>query len=173
MHTCARLAPWAESVEQRQSIVMFVTDQPAFTEIAATPVRRRRLTPDQALDSSPGRVRDIAALRGLGFTYREISQYYNVTPQAVSLLLSRHHRKMEAIGGRPLLVALSSRATTALRRLGVETREDAVAAKVLSKLAHARNCGRKTLDEIEHWMSKTTSDAPQQQFCALKLRSIA
>jgi DNA-directed RNA polymerase alpha subunit len=47
---------------------------------------------------------------------------------------------------------MSNRATNALRRLGIETREDAVAVKVLSKLAHARNCGRKTLEEIERWM---------------------
>jgi DNA-directed RNA polymerase alpha subunit len=70
------------------------------------------------------------------------------------LLLSRHRRKMEAIGGATKLVAMSNRATNALRRLGIEPQEDPVAVKVLSKLAHARNCGRKPLEEIERWMTK-------------------
>jgi DNA-directed RNA polymerase alpha subunit len=48
---------------------------------------------------------------------------------------------------------MSNRATNALRRLGIETQEDPVAVKVLSKLAHARNCGRKPLEEIERWMT--------------------
>jgi len=114
--------------------------------------RKSKISPSQALNSAPGRVRDIAALRGLGYTYREIAQHYGVTPQAVSLLLSRNHRNMKAIGGKPQLAALSSRATNALRRLGIETREEAIAVQALSKLACTRNCGRKTLDEIEEWL---------------------
>jgi transposase-like protein len=107
----------------------------------------------EALNSSPGRVRDIAALRGLGYTYREIAQHYGVTPQAVSLLLSRNRRNMKSIGGKPQLAALSARATNALRRLGIGTREEAIAAQALAKLAHTRNCGRKTVDEIARWMT--------------------
>jgi transposase-like protein len=113
---------------------------------------KSKIPPLEALTSSPGRVRDIAALRGLGYTYREIAQHYGVTPQAVSLLLSRNRRNMKSIGGKPQLATLSSRATNALRRLGIETREEAIAVQALSKLANTRNCGRKTLDEIEEWL---------------------
>ena len=91
-------------------------------------------------------------MRGLGYTYREIAEHYQVTPQAISLLLMRNRRDMKAIGGHPQMANLSTRATSALRRLGITSREEAIAEKALAKLAHARNCGRKTLDEIERWI---------------------
>lgn len=123
-------------------------------ESPGTAIRRRpHATPEQALDFSAGRVRDVAALRGLGFSYREIAAHYGVTPQAVSILLLRTRCNMKSIGGKPQLATLSTRATNALRRLGIETREQALAAEVLSRLACARNCGRKTLEEIKSWMS--------------------
>ena len=74
---------------------------------------KRRTNPDTALEISTGRVRDIAALYGLGFSFREIAEHYHVTPQAVSLLLERNRRKMEAIGGLPSMAALSTRAVSA------------------------------------------------------------
>lgn len=123
-------------------------------EPTATPVRHRRHpSPAQALEFSAGRVRDVAALRGLGFSYREIAQHYGVTPQAVSLLLTRCRRQMDAIGGNPELANLSTRACAALRRLGVHSREEATTARVLERLSHARNCGRKTLEEIADWIT--------------------
>lgn len=156
---CTRVLGWSlgDSCRTLEQVhVMSIADQPAFAESAATSERRRELTIEQALESSPGRVRDIAALRGLGFTYREIGRHYGVTPQAISLLLIRCRRNMKAIGGRPQMANLSTRATNALRRLGIESREEAIAANVLGKLAHARNCGRKTLNEIECWIANTS-----------------
>ena len=128
-------------------------DQVSWCSPAAGREHKSKLSPADALAASPGRVRDIAALRGLGYSYREIAKHYQVTPQAISLLLMRNRRDMKAIGGRPQMANLSTRATNALRRLGIESREDAIAEKALAKLAHARNCGRKTLDEIERWIS--------------------
>ena len=127
-------------------------------ENTGTAVRRRHLpTPTEALEFSAGRVRDIAALRGLGFSYREIALHYGVTPQAISLLLARSRKQMKAIGGEPGLANLSTRAAAALRRLGIQNRHEALAGDALARLAHARNCGRKTLEEIEHWMTSQPS----------------
>jgi len=126
-------------------------------EHVAAARRKPHPTPEQALEFSAGRVRDVAALRGLGFSYREIASHYGVTPQAISVLLSRCRRQMKAIGGAPGLANLSTRAATALRRLGMQSREEARAGDALARLAHARNCGRKTLEEIEHWI---TSQSP-------------
>jgi prepilin-type N-terminal cleavage/methylation domain-containing protein len=127
----------------------------------ATP-RRTPVSPEQALQFSAGRVRDVAALRGLGFSYREIAKHYGVTPQAISLLLTRNRRQMKAIGGSPELANLSARACSALQRLGVQSRQDALAADVLQRLSHARNCGRKTLEEIADWI-KATAHNPYGQ----------
>lgn len=125
-------------------------------EPPVTTIRQPHLpTPTEALEFSAGRVRDIAALRGLGFSYREIASHYGVTPQAISLLLARSRKQMKAIGGDPELANLSARACAALQRLGVHTREEAIAANVLERLAHARNCGRKTLEEIGDWIARS------------------
>ena len=35
------------------------------------------------LEELPQRIRDIATLRGLGYTFREISKQFEVTPQAI------------------------------------------------------------------------------------------
>ena len=129
------------------------TENPARTKSGAT-------SPQDALELSTGRVRDIAALRGLGFSYREIAEHYQVTPQAISLLLARNRHKMSSIGGHPEIMELSTRATNALGRLGVTTREQATAANAVEKLRNARNCGRKTLTEIEGWMAGSTLPTP-------------
>ena len=102
----------------------------------------------------PHRVRDIAMMRGLGYSFREIAQQLNVTPQAVSLMLSRHRRALKSLNGAMELCHLSARAVNALGRHGVSTREEARANDVLHRLRSERNCGRKTLDEIERWMSE-------------------
>lgn len=124
--------------------------------------RRHQPTPAQALQFSAGRVRDIAALRGLGFSYREIASHYGVTPQAISLLLARSRKQMKAIGGDPELADLSARACAALQRLGVHSRQEAATANVIERLGHARNCGRKTLDEISEWISGVSVRAVHQ-----------
>ena len=57
------------------------------------------------LEELPHRVRDIATLRGLGYTFREISEQFGVTPQAISLMLSRHRRVLKTLRGAVELAA--------------------------------------------------------------------
>jgi predicted transcriptional regulator len=106
-------------------------------------------------DDIPHRVRDIAMMRGLGYSFREIAEQLNVTPQAVSLMLTRHRRSLKSIKGAMELCQLSARAVNALGRHRVSTREEARNTNVLLQLRGERNCGRKTLEEIERWMSET------------------
>ncbi len=105
------------------------------------------------IESLPQRVREIAVLRGLGYSFREISQQFKVTPQAASLMLSRHRRSLKSLAGSKELTELSARAVNALGRHKISTREQAKRADVLHLLRHQRNCGRKTFEEIEHWIA--------------------
>lgn len=100
----------------------------------------------------PHRVRDIATLRGLGYSFREIAEQFNVTPQAVSLMLTRHRRSLKSLGEAVELQNLSARAVNALGRHRISTRDEARSRDVLTLLRGERNCGRKTLDEIERWL---------------------
>jgi hypothetical protein len=104
------------------------------------------------LETVPQRVGEIAMLRGLGYSYREIGRQFSVTPQAVSLMLSRHRRALKSLGTAVELSNLSARAVNALGRHGIKNREQARNANVLDILRDERNCGRKTLDEITHWL---------------------
>lgn len=104
------------------------------------------------LEAVPQRVGEIAMLRGLGYSYREIGRQFSVTPQAVSLMLSRHRRALKSLGSAVELSSLSARAVNALGRHGIKNREQARSANVLDMLRDERNCGRKTLDEIAHWL---------------------
>jgi hypothetical protein len=104
------------------------------------------------LETVPQRVGEIAMLRGLGYSYREIGRQFSVTPQAVSLMLSRHRRALKSLGTAVELSNLSARAVNALGRHGIKNREQARNANVLDILRDERNCGRKTLDEIAHWL---------------------
>jgi hypothetical protein len=104
------------------------------------------------LEAIPQRVGEIAMLRGLGYSYREIGRQFSVTPQAVSLMLSRHRRAFKSLGSAVELSNLSARAVNALGRHGIKNREQARNANVLDILRDERNCGRKTLDEIAHWL---------------------
>jgi hypothetical protein len=106
------------------------------------------------VDPVPQRVREIAMLRGLGYSFREIARQYNVTPQAISLMLSRHRRYMGSLRNTIELGHLSARAVNALGRHGISTREEAIRGNVLGLLKSARNCGRKTLDEISEWIGQ-------------------
>ncbi len=108
----------------------------------------------EGLMDLPQRVRDIATLRGLGYSLREIASQLDVTPQAVSLMLSRHQRALKSLGGAIDLHGLSSRAVNALGRHGISSRKQARERNVLPKLRGARNCGPKTLREIECWMGE-------------------
>lgn len=128
----------------------------------AQPVSRRTVTPRFAPEEIPPRVREIAMMRGLGYSFREIAQQLNVTPQAVALMLSRHRRALKSLKGAMELSQLSARAVNALGRHGISTRERAREQNVLGLLRGQRNCGRKTLDEIERWMSDGTKREVRQ-----------
>jgi DNA-directed RNA polymerase alpha subunit len=52
------------------------------------------------------------------------------------------------------LNSLSARAVNVLGRHGIRTREQAHQANVLALLAGERNCGRKTMDEVDRWMEE-------------------
>jgi hypothetical protein len=104
-------------------------------------------------------VRDIATLRGLGYSFREIGREFEVTPQAISLMLSRHRRVLKGLRGAVELHGLSPRAVNALGRLGIRTREDVGGKDVLALLKGERNCGAKTLGEIERWLVGDESPA--------------
>lgn len=106
------------------------------------------------IDPVPQRVREIAMLRGLGYPFREIARQYNVTPQAISLMLSRHRRAMGSLRDAVELSHLSARAVNALGRHGIRSREEAIQRNALDLVKSARNCGRKTLDEISEWIGE-------------------
>lgn len=112
-------------------------------------------TGSPAVSSVPERIRQIAMLRGLGYSYRQIAAPLNVTPQAVSLMLMRHRRSLKSLGDAMELNSLSARAVNVLGRHGIRTREQARQVNVLERLAGERNCGRKTMDEIVRWIEES------------------
>lgn len=107
----------------------------------------------EAIESLPARVRTIATLRGLGYSFRAIGSYFSITPQAVSLMLARHRRVLKNFDATPEFRELSCRAVNALGRHGIMSREDARRVNALEILRGERNCGSKTLEEIERWIS--------------------
>jgi DNA-directed RNA polymerase alpha subunit len=50
------------------------------------------------------------------------------------------------------LRGLSTRAVNALGRHGITSREQALSSEIMRLLANEKNCGRKTLAEIEAWL---------------------
>ena len=108
----------------------------------------------------PGRVRDIATLRGLGYTCIEIGRRFGITPQAVSATLARHHRRIGDFGARQEMLELSGRAVNVLSRIGVNNRADARGRDVFALLHRERNCGAKTLEEIRGWLDRGTEETP-------------
>jgi hypothetical protein len=105
-----------------------------------------------SLDEIPLHVRNVAALRGLGFTFRQIGRTYGVTPQAASIMLARQRALMKGQGRRPELAGLSPRAVNCLGRLGIRDRAGARAVPNLeARLQNQRNCGQKTIREILDW----------------------
>jgi predicted transcriptional regulator len=110
----------------------------------------------------PLRIRELAVLRGLGYSLREIGKQFGVTPQAVSLMLQRHRRVLKSLGGVAELRGLSARAVNALGRHGVTSRAEARRRGVLELLRNERNCGRKTLAEIDRWMAETEAVAVEE-----------
>jgi IS30 family transposase len=116
-------------------------------------------SPLNQLDAVPQRIREIAMLRGLGYSFRQIAQQFSVTPQAISLMLSRHRKSLKSLRGAFELNNLSARAVNALGRHGIHTREEARHQSVLELLKNERNCGRKTLGEIEQWLDEGNSQS--------------
>ncbi len=114
--------------------------------------RRDKATPVDTLESLPRRVRDIAALRGLGYSFREIGREFEVSPQAISLMLSRHRRVLKQLRGDIDLQGLSARAVNTLDRFGIRSREDAAGRNLSDLLKGERNCGAKTRSEIARWL---------------------
>lgn len=105
----------------------------------------------------PRFVRDVAAWRGLGYSLREISRNYGVTPQALSVMLVRQRQRWRSspVLASGELAGLSPRAINCLGRLGISKRDDARRLAGLEKcLRSERNCGSKTIREILDWASK-------------------
>lgn len=111
------------------------------------------------LNDVPFRVREFATLRGLGYSFRQIANLFNVTPQAVSLTLERHRRTVKSLGVDSELAGLSARAVNVLGRHRVSTRAQARMRNLQELLKDERNCGRKTLEEIARWMSEVPSSS--------------
>lgn len=105
------------------------------------------------MEALPARIRDIAIMRGLGYKLSEIARHMDLTPQAVSIMLQRHRARIKDLGVRTEHWGLSTRAANVLGRLHVSTREQARAMNVAAKLRGQRNCGEKTIREIECWLS--------------------
>ncbi len=114
---------------------------------------------DDVLAKLPGRTRDIATLRGLGYTCLEIGRLFGISAQAVSATLARHHRRIGDFGARSELLELSARAANALTRIGIDGRADARGRDVFALLRRERNCGAKTLEEIGRWLDRGANDA--------------
>ena len=106
-----------------------------------------------ATEEIPLRVREIAMMRGLGFSFREIGGEFGISPQAVSLMLSRHRRAAKSLGPDSPFRGLSSRAVNVLGRHAIRTRDDARARNIVAVLPQERNCGKKTAEEIERWLA--------------------
>lgn len=104
------------------------------------------------LANVPWRVREIAMLRGLGYSYREIGRELKVTPQAVSLMLIRNRRPVKSLRKHVDLLGLSPRAVNVLARHRVTRREEARGRHLLELIKNERNCGSKTIEEIRRWM---------------------
>jgi hypothetical protein len=122
---------------------------PPVTDCPRVPLH---LAETHGLEDVPLYVRNVAALRGLGFSFREIGKSYGVTPQAVSIMLTRQRAVMKSLKRPSDHGNLSPRAVNSLGRLGIHTRDDARATPNLEEqLRIQRNCGPKTIREILDW----------------------
>lgn len=127
-------------------------------------------------DNLPLYVRNVATLRGLGFSFAQIAQHYGVTPQAISVLLTRQRASLKQGQAIPELAGLSPRAANCLGRLRIATRAEARKHRDLQKELQAqRNCGQKTLEEILRWTQNgkpdPSRDARRRQTKKLRMPS--
>jgi len=131
----------------------------AWSRRSATPpvvhMPRRDSLHDEAvsqLEELPLYARNVATLRGLGFSFPQIARHYGVTPQAISVLLIRQRALFKPGQSLSGLVGLSPRATNCLGRLHIGTRAEAqICPDLREKLQGQRNCGEKTIEEILCW----------------------
>lgn len=134
----------------------------AVVEKSRSPSRRPQAAGREVfavLEHIPGPVRDVAVLRGLGYSYREIASPLGITPQAVSLMLIRHRCCLKQLKSASDLHALSARAVNVLTRHGIATRQEARARGFIGFLKRERNCGPKTAAEIERWINEDNDPA--------------
>ena len=64
-----------------------------------------------------------------------------------------------ALAGSVELRTLSPRAVNALGRHGIRTREQARKTDAINLRSGERNCGRKTLEDVAHWMDGSSKEA--------------
>lgn len=100
----------------------------------------------------PARIRELAILRGLGYSFSEIGHLFGITAQAVSLMLVRYRKARAAEKSAPELRGLSARAVKVLARRNIRCRQDARDRLDLARLPQDRNCGKKTLEELKRWV---------------------
>ena len=112
-----------------------------------------------APSTAPLRIQQIAMLRGLGFSFRQIAKTLGTTPSAASMALHRHRRDRQFLQKCSELDGLSGRAINVLGRHGIQTRRDALAKSLLEKLCTERNCGPKTKSELREWLEKPVNSA--------------
>lgn len=124
--------------------------------------RDGHIAPPATLGEIPEQVRQIAMLRGLGYSYRRIAALFHLTPQAVFRMLMRHRRSLKSLQGTMEFNSLSARAANVLGRHGIRTREQARKANLPVLLAGERNCGRKTTDDIARWMAEDSESRPAE-----------
>ena len=108
--------------------------------------------PFRGLSDLPESVRDTAVLHGLGFGRREIARQLGTTSEAVSQTLARHRRCLVRMDAAMELPGLSARAVNALGRHGIRSREEGRSRGIVRLLQNERNCGLKTVEEIQRWL---------------------
>jgi hypothetical protein len=132
--------------------------QPFKTTEAETPDHSDHLDHLPDPEELPTRILHIAALRGLGYSLRAIGRHFEVSPQAISVMLSR--QKTEQRGARSLggMQKLSPRAVNVLGRLRIKNLSEARGVTDWrERLRGLRNCGQKTTTEICEWASGGSS----------------
>ena len=124
-------------------------------EEAGAPVRPDRLPDPEEL---PRRILHIAALRGLGYSLQTIGRSYGVSPQAISVMLTRHKGALRSAKSHGGIQSLSPRAVNVLGHLRIKNRTEARKVTDWEERLHGlRNCGQKTATEIRAWASGGSS----------------
>lgn len=153
------------SLENATSALVAAEDRIAARK---DPGAKKSALPDP--EELPLRVRNVAALRGLGFSFVQIGQRYGITPQAASILLIKQKGLLSQAGTSSEFDGLSPRAVNCLGRLRIRNRAMARRHPNLdAALKEQRNCGQKTTDEILRW-ARLDSLAATKQSARKKLR---